>query len=49
MLRTLLANGPVIALNLLNVDKYYTGPDQVNIATLSMNAGEANPKTVIDN
>ena len=49
MLRTLLANGPVIALNLLNVDKLYTGPDQVNIATLSMNAGKENPVTSIDN
>lgn len=43
MLRTLLAGGPVIALNLLKVDESYSGPDQINIALMSMNAGEANP------
>lgn len=43
MTRTLLTGGPVIALNLLNVNPAYSGPDQVNIATLSMSAGEANP------
>ena len=43
MLRTLLNGGPVIALNLLNVSTAYSGPDQVNLAVLSMSAGEANP------
>jgi hypothetical protein len=43
MLRTLLNGGPVIALNLLNVSTAYSGPDQINLAVLSMNAGEANP------
>ena len=43
MLRTLLTSGPVIALNLLNVDPKYSGPDQVNYAAMSMNAAEANP------
>lgn len=43
MLRTLVAGGPVIALNLLNVDKSYSGPDQVNLAAMSMSAGVANP------
>ena len=38
MLRTLVAGGPVIALNLLNVDKSYSGPDQVNLAAMSMSA-----------
>lgn len=44
MLKTLVAGGPVIALNLLNVDKSYTGPDQVNLAAMSMDAGTANPR-----
>ena len=43
MLRTLLTGGPVIALNLLDVNTSYSGPDQVNFAALSMNAAEANP------
>ena len=43
-LRTLISNGPVLALNLLNVDDSYTGPDQVNYAAMSLNAGKANPK-----
>ena len=46
MLRTMLEQGPVIALNLLNVDKTVKGPDQVNYAALSLSAGEANPKIV---
>ena len=44
MLRTLLTNGPVLALNLLKVDDTYSGPDQVNYAALSLNAADANPK-----
>lgn len=44
MLRTLVAGGPVIALNLLNVDKSYSGPDQVNLAAMSMDAGSPNPR-----
>ena len=44
MLRTLLTGGPVIALNLLDVNPSYSGPDQVNFAALSMNAAEANPE-----
>lgn len=44
MLRTLLTNGPVIALNLLKVDDKYNGPDQVNYAALSLDAGTTNPR-----
>lgn len=43
MLRTLLTGGPVIALNLLNVNETYHGADQINIATLSLDAGSPNP------
>lgn len=43
MLRTLISNGPVLALNLLKVDDRYEGPDQVNYTTLSLNAGAPNP------
>ena len=43
MLRTLLSNGPVIALNLLDVSTANSGPDQVNLAVLSMDAATANP------
>ena len=43
-LRTLISNGPVLALNLLKVDDSYNGADQVNYAAMSLNAGKANPK-----
>lgn len=49
MLRTLLTNGPVLALNLLKVDDTYSGPDQVNYAALSLNAADANPKITTKN
>jgi hypothetical protein len=43
MLRTSLSTGPVIALNLLNTDDTYSGPDQVNYAALSLDAATPNP------
>ena len=42
-IRTMLNNGPVLALNLLKVDDSFTGPDQVNYTTLSLDAGKKNP------
>ena len=42
-LRTSLQEGPVIALNLLNTDDSYNGPDQVNYAALSLDAATPNP------
>lgn len=42
-LRTSLQEGPVIALNLLNTDDSYNGPDQVNYASLSLDAATPNP------
>ncbi|WQJ53950.1 MAG: tail sheath [Wendovervirus sonii] len=47
-LRTLLTGGPVIALNLLKVDERYNGPDQVNYTALSLDAGTANPRVIVD-
>lgn len=44
MLKTLLAEGPTLALNLLKVDDSYNGPDQVNYAAMSLNAGAENPE-----
>jgi hypothetical protein len=44
MLRTSLSDGPVVALNLLNVDKSFNGPDQVNYAAMSLDAGKENPE-----
>lgn len=44
MMRTLLQDGPIIALNLLSVDNSYNGPDQVNFAAMSLDAGKPNPK-----
>lgn len=44
MMRTLLAEGPIIALNLLNVDNSYNGPDQVNFAAMSLDTATPNPK-----
>lgn len=44
MLKTLLTNGPVIALNLLKVNHEFNGPDQINYAALSLDAATANPK-----
>ena len=41
--KTMLANGPILALNLLKVDDSFDGPDQVNYAALSLDAGKKNP------
>ena len=41
--RILLDNGPILALNLLKVDDAIEGPDQVNYAALSLDAGSKNP------
>ena len=40
---TLLQRGPVIALNLLKVNENVNGPDQVNYAAMSLDAGVPNP------
>lgn len=42
----MLENGPVLAINLLKVDDSIEGPDQVNYATLSLDACKPNPKVV---
>ena len=42
----MLTQGPILALNLLKVDDSFEGPDQVNYATLSLNAGKKNPQVV---
>jgi hypothetical protein len=44
MAQTMLKNGPVLALNLLKVDDSLEGPDQVNYAAMSLDAGSANPR-----
>lgn len=44
MMRTLLQEGPIIALNLLNVDNNYNGPDQVNFTAMSLDTATPNPK-----
>lgn len=44
MMRTLLQEGPIIALNLLNVDNSYNGPDQVNFTAMSLDTATPNPK-----
>lgn len=41
--KTMLDNGPILALNLLKVDDSFDGPDQVNYAALSLDAGKKNP------
>lgn len=41
--RTMLTTGNILALNLLKVDNSYDGPDQVNYAALSLDAGKKNP------
>ena len=41
--KTMLENGPILALNLLKVDDSFDGPDQVNYAALSLDAGSKNP------
>lgn len=40
----MLKNGPVLALNLLKVDDSLDGPDQVNYAAMSLDAGAPNPR-----
>lgn len=42
--QTMLSNSPILALNLLSVDDSESGPDQVNFAALSLDAGTPNPK-----
>ena len=44
MAQTMLKNGPVLALNLLKVDDSLDGPDQVNYAAMSLDAGAKNPR-----
>lgn len=44
MIRTMLSEGPVIALNLLKTDDSFYGPDQVNYAALSLDAAKPNPR-----
>ena len=41
--KTMLNSGNILALNLLKVDNSYEGPDQVNYAALSLDAGKKNP------
>lgn len=41
--QTMLSQGPIIALNLLNVDERQSGPDQVNFAAMSLAASVKNP------
>lgn len=41
--RTMLTTGNILALNLLKVDDSFDGPDQVNYAALSLDAGKKNP------
>lgn len=42
--KTMLETGPILTLNLLNVDDTYDGPDQVNYTSLSLDAGKRNPQ-----
>lgn len=42
----LLAKGPFLALNLLKTDESENGPDQVNFASMSLNAGLPNPEVI---
>lgn len=44
--QTLLTQGPILALNLLNVDDSQNGPDQVNYAAMSLAAATYNPIVV---
>lgn len=44
MADTLLQRGPIMALNLLKVNENVNGPDQVNYAALSLDAGVPNPQ-----
>ena len=41
--KAMLSSGSILALNLLKVDESYDGPDQVNYAALSLDAGKRNP------
>lgn len=41
--QTMLSQGPILALNLLNVDERQSGPDQVNFAAMSLAASVKNP------
>lgn len=44
MASTLLTSSPILALNLLKVDETVSGPDQINYAAMSCNAGTPNPE-----
>lgn len=44
MIQTLLTAGPVLALNLLNVDETMNGKDQVNWAAMSLDSAVDNPE-----
>lgn len=44
--QTLLRKGPFLALNLLKTDETENGPDQVNFAAMSLNAGTPNPEVI---
>ena len=41
---TLLQRGPIMALNLLKVNENVNGPDQINYAAMSLDAGVPNPE-----
>lgn len=43
MAQTMLSSSPILALNLLKVDDSISGPDQVNYAAMSLDAGTPNP------
>ena len=43
MAKTMLSSAPILALNLLKVDDSISGPDQVNYAAMSLDAGTPNP------
>lgn len=47
MLRTMLDDGAVVAMNLLNVNNRYDGPDQVNFAALSLDSAKENPRVEV--
>lgn len=44
MATTLLNSTPIVAINLLNVDKSLKGPDQVNYAAFSLDSGAKDPE-----
>lgn len=46
MAKTMLSSAPILALNLLKVDDSISGPDQVNYAAMSLDAGTPNPVVI---